>query len=531
MCQHSSFLWGGHISIMQSSIGENVIILMSDKKRIFKNTTLLYIRQLFTLGLSLYTSRLTLQVLGADDFGIYAAVGGFTALLSILTSSMAGSGQRFLTFELGKGNVAELRRIFNTFLQLMLTLSFVLIFLAESVGVWFVNTYLTIPPERMHVALWVFQLSIFTCVINILNAPYNSVIVAHEDMGKFALFSIVDAILKLVFVALLFVVSWDKLLFYATSLMCIQLLDRIIMGLYCHQKYDETHLTFSLEKNLMFRMASFAGWTLLSNLSIMGFVQGVNVLLNICFGPVVNAAFTVANQAYSGIRSFCSSFQLAANPQIVKSYSEGKIPQLNELLLFVCKMSFFLIFVLSLPFLINADYIMRLWLVEVPPHAVGFFCILLVYAYVDVFAYPLDTAAQATGKLKTYTLRTSLLLFSVLPLGYLLFKLGLEPESIYVVAIVVGVSGLVVRLITLKQNIDVPLANFVIVFLRCVVVSVVSFTLAWLLHISLQETFVNAVLVFLFCLVESITLIYVLGLNSQERVKLKTIYYNKLKGK
>ena len=194
-------------------------------------------------------------------------------------------------------------------------------------------------------------------------------------------------------------------------------------------------------------------------------------------------------------------------------------------------MSFFLIFVLSLPFLINADYIMRLWLVEVPPHAVGFFCILLVYAYVDVFAYPLDTAAQATGKLKTYTLRTSLLLFSVLPLGYLLFKLGLEPESIYVVAIVVGVLGLVVRLITLKQNIDVPLANFVIVFLRCVVVSVVSFTLAWLLHISLQETFVNAVLVFLFCLVESITLIYVLGLNSQERVKLKTIYYNKLKRK
>ena len=254
---------------------------MSDKKRIFKNTSLLYVRQLFTLTLSLYTSRLTLQVLGADDFGIYAAVGGFTSLLSILTSSMAGSGQRFLTFELGKGNEEQLRKIFNTFLLLTYVLSFLLLLLAETVGLWFVDNYLTIPIERMNVAIWVYQLSILTCIINILNAPYNSVIVAHEDMGKFALFSIVDAVLKLAFVAILFIVPWDKLLGYAIFLIGIQVLDRVIMSIYCHYKYQETHWQLSYDRILINRMTGFAGWTLLSNLSVMGFAQGVNVLLNI----------------------------------------------------------------------------------------------------------------------------------------------------------------------------------------------------------------------------------------------------------
>lgn len=504
---------------------------MSDKKRIFKNTSLLYVRQLFTLGLSLYTSRLTLQVLGADDFGIYAAVGGFTALLSILTSSMAGSGQRFLTFELGKGNEQQLRKIFNAFLLLMFVLSLLLLLLAETIGLWFVNNYLTIPPERMNVAIWVYQLSILTCIFNILNAPYNSVIVAHEDMGKFALFSIVDAVLKLAFVAILFIVPWDKLLGYAIFLMGIQVFDRVIMSIYCHHKYPETHWQLSYDKILVKQMTGFAGWTLLSNLSIVGFAQGVNVLLNICFGPIVNAAFTVANQAYSGIRSFCSSFQLATNPQIVRSFSEGKLIELNELLLFVCKMSFFLIFLLSLPFLINADYIMHLWLVNVPNHATGFFCVLLVYAYIDVFAYPLDTAAQATGKLKTYTLRTSLLLFGILPIGYILFKLGLEPESIYIVAIVVGVLGLLARLATLRRNIQVSLSKFMGVFSRCTVVAAMAFGLARVMHSVCFGSVFAVAFTFFFCFSESLCLIYFMGLDRQERIKLKAFIYNKIKKK
>lgn len=500
----------------------------SGTRRIAKNTMLLYIRQLFTLALSLYTSRLTLQVLGANDFGIYAAVGGFTALLTILTSSMAGSGQRFLTFELAQGNERQLSKIFNTFLQLMLLLSVVLVLLAETLGILFITTYLTIPHERLNVALWIFQLSIFTCIINILNAPYNSVIVAHEDMGKFALFSIVDAVLKLAFVALLFVISWDKLLMYALALAVIQLIDRLVMGFYCRYKYAETRILLSFDLQLMKRMAGFAGWTLLSNLSVMGFTQGVNVLLNICFGPIVNAAFTVANQAYSGIRSFCSSFQLASNPQIVKTYSEGQLEELNGLLLFVCKMSFFLIFIISLPFIVNADYIMHLWLVKVPNYATGFFCILLIYAYMDVFAYPLDTAAQATGKLKTYTLRTSLLLLCNLPLGYVLFHLGLRPESIYVSAIFIGACGLILRLITLKEYVQISIKRFLGVFARCLSVAVLSFGLAYALHGVCKSGLLQVVISFVFCLLESVVMIYAIGFTKGERCKVQSIIKNKL---
>ncbi len=501
---------------------------MSSKKTIFKNTSLLYVRQLFTLALSLYTSRLTLQVLGASDFGIYAAVGGFTALLNILTSSMAGSGQRFLTFELGQGNKERLIAIFNTFFQLMLGLSLLLVLLAETLGVWFLNSYLTIPAERHDVAFWVFQFSIFACVLNIINAPYSAVVVAHEDMGKFALFSIADAVLKLAFVALLFVVRWDKLLTYAFLLLLIQVIDRIIMWVYC-RRYEEAHFRWGIDRGFIRQMSGFAGWTLLSNLSIIGFAQGVNVLLNICFGPLVNAAFTVANQAYSGIRSFCSSFQLACNPQIVKTYSQQQLDELNQLLLFVCKMSFFLVFLLSLPFLVNADYIMRLWLVDVPQHAVGFFTVLLVYAYLDVFAYPLDTAAQATGRLKTYTLRTSLLLLTILPLGYVGYRYcGLVPEGIYAVAIAIGFVGIMVRLVTLRQTVHLRVRSFVVVLLRCIAIAVCSFLIAYAAKRYMADTLPMVALSFILCITESLFFIAVFGMNRAERSKIVGLVRNKI---
>lgn len=493
---------------------------MSSKKVIFQNTLLLYVRQFITLALSLYTSRLTLQVLGATDFGIYAAVGGFTALLNILTSSLAGSGQRFLTFELGNGNKERLQTIFNTFLQLMLGLSILLIILAETVGIYILNHYLTIPQERLDVAFGVFQFSVFACVLNIINAPYSAVIIAHEDMGKFALFSIIDAVLKLTFVALLFWVAWDKLLTYALLLLAIQMINSAIRWAYCN-RYEESHFQRRIDCEFIGKMSGFAGWALLSNLSIIGFVQGVNVLINICFGPVVNAAFTVANQAYSGIRSFCSSFQLACNPQIVKTYSQHKLDELNQLLLFVCKMSFFLVFLLSLPFLVNADYIMRLWLLNVPEHAVGFFIVLLIYAFIDVFAYPLDTAAQATGQLKTYTLRTSLLLLTILPLGYAGYRYcDFQPESIYTIAIVIGFVGIVVRLVTLCHIIHLRIKAFILVFLRCTAIAVCSFIIAYVAKLYMEDTLTMVALSFILCFTVSLTFITFFGLNNQERAKI-----------
>lgn len=254
-------------------------------KRIAKNTLFLYLRQLLTLFLSLYTSRLTLQVLGVSDFGIYAAVGGITAFLSILTSSLASSTQRFLTFKIGEGNLHELNSTFCTSIQIHILLSGVIILLAETIGLWWVYEKMVIPSERFDIALWVYQISVLNAVCTILTAPYNAEIVAHEDLGPFALFSIIDSVLKVIFVALLFIIEWDRLLMYSLFLFFIQTLNRIICVAFCKIRYSECTLRWGVDKSLFRSMLGLSGWNLISNLAIMGFIQGTNIILNIFFGP------------------------------------------------------------------------------------------------------------------------------------------------------------------------------------------------------------------------------------------------------
>lgn len=496
-----------------------------DNRRIAKNTILLYVRQIFTLCLSLYTSRLTLQVLGASDFGIYAAVGGLTALLSVLTSSMSTSTQRFITFELGTGNKKKLNRIFNTSVLIHVLLALVLLLLAETIGVWFVYNYLDVPVGRLDTAFWVFQISTFGCVFSLLNIPNTASIIAHEDMGMFALFSILDAVLKLVSVALLFVITWDKLFIYALSLLLIQILNQTGSFVFCRIKYSEVRFHRAFDRRLMRQMFGLAGWNVFSNMAVMGFIQGVNILLNVFFGPVMNAAYAVAMQAYSGLRSFCSSFQLASNPQIVKLYSSGEIERMNNLLMIVCKMSFFLIFFLSLPFLINAGYILSLWLVDVPEHSVTFFILLIVYAYIDVLVYPMGIAAQATGNVKRYNLLTSLTTLAILPIGYVGFLFGFFAESIYIVAIVMSILGLPLRLWCLKNLIGFSARRFMSeVFMKIILISVIATVLPLLLHFFMVENVLTVAIDFAVAFVSAGFSIYFLGLSVSERVQVRKIY-------
>lgn len=504
---------------------------ISNNRRIAKNTLLLYVRQIFTLCLSLYTSRLTLQVLGASDFGVYAAVGGITALLSVITSSMSTSTQRFITFELGTGNKERLNRVFNTSVQIHALLALVLMVLAETVGVWYVDNHLVIAPERHNVAFWVFQVSAMGCAFSLLNVPNTASIVAHEDMGTFALFSIVDAVLKLAAVAMLFVISWDKLFVYAVSLLLIQLLNQSASFLFCRFRYAEVRFRRMFDIALVRQMFGLAGWNVISNLAIMGFIQGVNILLNLFFGPVMNAAYTVAMQAYSGLRSFCSSFQLASNPQIVKLYSSGELEKMRSLVIMVCKMSFFLIFFLSLPFLVNADYVLSLWLVEVPAHSVSFFTLLLVYAYFDVMVYPMDIAAQATGRVKRYNSITSLATLAILPLSYIGFLLGWFPESIYVIAICMSLLGLPLRLWCLNRLIGLGIGRFLRqVFLKIIGIGAVSSVVPLVFHYILPVNLLTVAADFLLAFLSAGLSIYLLGLSLSERQQVRSAI-NKVKSK
>lgn len=492
--------------------------MVINNKRIVKNTGLLYVRQLFVLFIALYTSRLILQVLGETDFGIYSVVGGITALLSVLVNSMSGSTQRFLTFELGKGDIGRLRKIYSTAKIIHIAIAMLLFIFAETVGVWFLYNQMTIPAERIGVAFWVLQISVLTCMINISNVPNSAIVIAHEDMDIFAVIAIMDAVLKLCAVMPLFVISWDKLLYYAISLFLVQTINVVIYVAYAHRKYEEATWRYTLDKSLLKRMSSFAGWTVVYNLSTTGFTQGVNLLLNMFFGPLLNAAYTVAMQAYSGIRSFCSSFQLAATPQIVKLYSSGEYEEMHKLVIRASKMSFFLIFCLSLPFLVNIDFVLELWLKDVPAHTRNFFILLFVFAYFDVFAYPMDMAAQATGKIKRYNLITSLLMIAVLPVAYVAFRFGAIAESVYFVAIVMALFGILVRIQFLVRLIGLRRRLFFVkVLLRSFLTVVVTLPVVIITNRVMPYSYLGIALFFVLSFLLSATIVYAIGLERTEK--------------
>lgn len=496
----------------------------SANKRLAKNTFLLYIRQFFVLALGLYTSRLTLQVLGETDFGIYATVGGITSLLTIITTSLSAGTQRFITFELGKGNIENLNKVYITSINIHLLLSLLLVFVGETAGTWFIFEKMTVPDERLWITYWVFQITLLNSVLNLINVPNNAEIIAHEDMGTFAVVAILDAVFKFAAVVGLFFISWDKLLVYAIALFLIQFFQRSVCLWYCKRKYEEVNYHFLWDKTLMRSMLQIAGWMSLSNLAVTGFIQGVNILLNMFFGPIMNAAYSVAMQAYSGIRSFCSSFQLASNPQIVKLYAGNELERMHNLLCSVCKMSFFLIFFLSLPFIINSDFVLALWLGKVPEHAQSFFILLLIYAYIDVLAYPMDIAAQATGKVKTYCIWVSVAVLLILPITYILYTIGAIAETVYIVAILMSFVTLSIRLLLLSRLISLNVIVFVKeVILRSLLVASVSCIIPISLRYFFSTSVVVVVISFVLCFITSAGVILCLGLNNRERNLLKSM--------
>lgn len=499
-------------------------------KRIAKNTGLLYMRQLLTLGLSLYTSRLILEVLGETDFGIYATVAGFTALLSTLTTSLASGTQRFITFELGRGDIQKLNRVYCTSINIHVMLSIILILLGEIFGSWFIFNKMTLPPERVMTAFWVFQFTIFNSVFALINTPNNAEIIAHEDMGVWAFLSILDAVLKFVAVFSLFFITWDHLVLYAFFLFLIQFLIRTISVIWCKRNYVEVKYHFVYDKLLLKSMFAVTGWTGLNNFAVTGFIQGVNLLLNVFFGPVLNAAYTIAMQAYSGIRQFCSSFQLASNPQIVKLYAAGELEKMQSLLFSVCKLSFFLIFILALPFIVNAHFVLSIWLKEVPAHTETFFILLLLYAFVDVLAYPLDIAAQATGKLKNYSIAVSGVVLSTLVFSYIAFSFKAIPETIYFIAIIVSCIGLIVRILFLRCMIGLDWFLFIKdVILKILLVGFTSAMIPVILSHFMIDGIKTVAVLFLLSFMASVTMVYFIGLNQSEKRVIRDMY-NKILG-
>ena len=494
-----------------------------NNKRIAKNTLLLYVRMLFIMGVQLFTSRVVLNTLGVVDYGIYNVVGGVVSMFAFLKGAMVTSTQRYLTFELGRGNFQRLRVVFSTSVQIHLIISLVIVLLGETVGLWFFYEKMVIPPERFTAAMWVYQLSILAMVVQVMSVPYNSAIVAHEQMGIFAAISVVEVVLRLAVVYLLVIGGFDKLIFYAILIALVQLVIRFLYTQYCSRKYKESRLIRTFDKSLVKEMGKFMGWNIWGHLAATLFGTGLNLLLNVFFGPVVNAARAVAVQVETAIANFSTNFLMAVNPQITKLYAQDNLPEMHRLIFRASKFTFFLLFTLSLPVMIETEPILTVWLKIVPDYTVIFLRLLLCIVMIDAVAKPLMTAAAATGNVKLYQSLIGGILLSIAPIAYVVLKLGGSPESVYIVHLVICCIAFVTRLMIIRPMIRLSLRRyFTQVILRCVGVIAIPVLSGLLLKDLLPATVPNVILI---CAASALLVLasaYAIGLTRDERAFVTT---------
>ena len=479
--------------------------IQSNNQRIAKNTIILYFRMMLMLVVQLYTSRVVLQTLGVEDYGIYNVVGGIVGLFVFFNSAMTSSTQRYLTFELGKGDYCRLKQVFATAVNIHLLIAVIIILLCETVGLWLLFNKMIIPESRMTAALWVFQLSILTSVVTIMSYPYNAIIVAHERMSAFAYISIIEVVLKLVIVFLLKFGGFDKLILYAILITLIQLTVRFIYSSYCSRNFSESRYSLYHDKKLFKEMLSFAAWNLWGNFASAMSGQGQNILLNVFCGPLINAARGVASQVQVAIHQLSTNFQMALNPQITKNYASGRYSEMHLLIQRSSRISFFLLYCISLPVIIEAPFILDIWLKEVPDYTVHFLRIMLCICMIDSSANPLMIAAAATGNVRKYQSIVGGVILMVLPLSYIVLKSGAEPWSVIVVQLIISCVAYITRLCIVKPLIKLELRSFFTnVIMRCGKVVIVSSFVPLFLHCYIKESWVGSCLIIIVSLLSSI---------------------------
>lgn len=449
----------------------------ANNKRIAKNTLLLYVRMLFTMGVSLFTSRVILQALGVEDYGIYSVVGGFVSMFALISNSLSAAISRFITFELGKGESSIIKDVFSTAVIIQLVLALLICILLESVGVWFLNTQMTIPTERLYAANWVLQFSIITFAFNLISVPYNAAIIAHEHMGTFAFIGLFEAISKLIIVYLLYISPIDNLIFYSFLICLLSVIVRFLYQIYCRKHFVECKLYFCYDKSLIKEIFGFAGWNFIGASSGVLRDQGVNILLNIFCGPLVNAARGIAMQVSSAVQQFSLSFTTALNPQITKSFAANDRDYCFKLVFQGAKLTYILMLLISLPIILETPIILKIWLGVVPDFAVIFVQLVLMYGLSESISYTMVTLMLATGNIRNYQLLVGGCQMLNFPLSYTLLKFGVSPEYTFVVSICVAIGCLLLRLFMLNRMVALPIKRF----LQSVIFKVLLVTLASIL--------------------------------------------------
>lgn len=489
-----------------------------------KNTLLLYFRMLFTMVVALYTSRIVLEQLGIDDYGVYNVVGGIVTMFTLVSASMTSAIGRFITYELGRDNQLRLGQIFRNALTIQLILSLIVVILIETAGVWFLNTRMNIAEERMYAANWVLQCSVVTFIMNMVSVPYNSTIIAHEKMSAFAYISVLEVLLKLVVAYLLFLRFFDSLIWYAILVMLVSIIIRSVYAFYCGRHFPECTFRFNIDKEIFKSMLGYSGWSFIGSSSAILRDQGVNILLNIFCGSAVNAARGVATQVNSAVNGFSNNFMLAMNPQIIKSYASEDRNYMMILIIQGARLSLYMLLFLSLPIIIEAPRLLGLWLVDVPEHTVGFTRLVLVVSMIESLSIPLMYANQATGKIRNYQLVVGGIQLCNFPLAYVGLKLGFMPDCVYVVSIFLSVVALLARLIILRRTIALPVGKFLEkVIFNGGLVALVAVSLPLIAYLYLPDTMQTFIWVIVLCLLWSGFVFYTIGCNKVERQRINHI--------
>lgn len=497
-----------------------------NNKRIAKNTLLLYIRMLFLMGISLYTSRVVLSALGVDDFGIYNVVGGVVAMFTMISGALSAAISRFITYELGANNFDNLKKVFSSSVTVQIGLTIILIILAETIGLWFVNHKIIIPEQRMVAANWVYQFSVFTFAINLISIPYNAAIIAHEKMSTFAYISIFEGISKLIIALTIVATPIDKLIFYAFSLMLVSIIVRFIYGTYCKRHFQECTYKFSYDCNLLKKIFAFAGWNMIGATSAVCRDQGGNIIINLFFGPAINAARGIAIQVNTAIQGFVGNFQMAMNPQITKNYASGNSDQAYKLAFQGARFSFYILLLLALPIFINADYILLIWLKEVPAHTENFLRLIILFSLCESLSGTLITLMYAIGKIRNYQIIVGGLQLLNLPLSYICLKLEAPSEAVFIIAIVVSILCMLARLIMLKWQVNLSIKMFLKnVLFNTLIVAFISIIVPYTLSIILSTSFFTFILLCIISLISTIISILFIGCAKGER----EVVYSKLK--
>lgn len=503
---------------------------MSDNTRIAKNTLFLYFRMFLIMGVSLYTSRVVLSALGVEDYGLYNVVGGIVAMFSFLNGSLSGATSRFITFELGRKDYVKLNKIFNVALVVHVLIAFIIFFLAETVGLWFFYEKMIIPENRLNAAFWVYQISILTTFFSLSQVPYTAIIIAHEDMKIYAYVGIVEVILKLLIVYLLVVSPFDKLVFYAILLCVIQIGIILYYRYYCVKQYPESRIKLCREKDLYKNVFSFAGSDLIGNISVMAQGQGLNLLLNVFFGPAVNAARAIAYQIQGAVTQFSNNFMTAVRPQIIKSYAQGDIDGMWKLVMQSSCFSFYLMWMICLPIWLETDTILTLWLGKYPEHTASFLNLIIILCLIQTVKTPRVTIFHAMAKVFWSNITVGVVLCMAFPLAYLFLKIGWEPESVFWASNITMILSEFVSVVVLRHFLEFSaIKYFLQVHGRCILVTIVSSIIPYLLF----DKYIDAGLLRLMCtcvittISVGITSLY-LGMNASMRLKIYTIVKDKI---